>query len=101
MKFFKPLAMAAAALFASGCASFIVSDEAIVDRTAFALGLNKGDITVSNRVDDGAAARYSVRTRTGQEFNCFLGGTVGILGRSVTDAVCTKKGEASKNPLVR
>jgi len=101
MKTLSTLAIAVAALTVSGCASLIVSDDAIVERTAFALGLNKGDFTISNRVDDGASARYAVRTRTGQEFNCFLGGTMSVLGRQVTDAVCTKKGEASKNPLLR
>lgn len=101
MKTLSTLAIAVAALTVSGCASLIVSDDAIVERTAFALGLNKGEFTISNRVDDGASARYTVRTRTGQEFNCFLGGTMSILGRQVTDAVCTKKGEVGKNPLLR
>ena len=101
MKTFSTLAIALTALTVSGCASVIVSDDAIVDRTAFALGLNKGDFTISKRVDDGASARYAVRTRTGQEFNCFLGGTISILGRQVTEAICTRKGEVSRNPLLR
>ena len=101
MRTFSTLAIALTALTLSGCASVIVSDDAIAERTAFALGLNKGDFTISNRVDDGASARYAVRTRTGQQFNCFLGGTIGFGGREVTDAVCTKKGELSRNPLLR
>lgn len=101
MKTLSTLAIALAAASLTACASVIVSDDAIVERTAFALGLNKGDFTISNRVYEGASARYAVRTRTGQEFNCFLGGTLSILGRGVTEAVCTKKGEVSKNPLLR
>lgn len=101
MKILSTLAIAVAATALTACASVIVSDDAIVERTAFALGVNKGDFTISNRVDEGASARYAVRTRTGQEFNCFLGGTLSILGRGVTEAVCTKKGEVSKNPLLR
>lgn len=101
MKTFSAFAIALTAVGLSACASVIVSDDAIVERTAFALGLNKADFTISNRVDDGASARYAVRTRTGQEFNCFLGGTMSILGRQVTDAICTKKGEVGKNPLLR
>ena len=101
MKTFSTLAIALSALKVSGCASDIVSDDAIVERTAFALGLNKGDFTISNRADDGASARYAVRTRTDQEFNFFLGGTLGFVGRQVTEAVCTKKGELGRNPLLR
>ncbi|WP_430407617.1 hypothetical protein [Hydrogenophaga sp.] len=64
---------ALAALLTAGCASIAVTDEAIVDRTAFALNLDKDAFTVSNRVNDGTTTRYAVRTKTGQEFNCFVG----------------------------
>lgn len=84
-----------------GCASVAVTDDAIVERTAFALGLGKGDFTINNRVDDGTTARYGVRTKSGQEFNCFVGGSIGLLGRAVSEAVCTKKGEVARNPLLR
>ncbi|WP_374678011.1 hypothetical protein [Piscinibacter sp.] len=86
---------------ATGCASIAVTDEAIVDRTAFALGLGKGDFAVSNRVDDGTTTRYSVRTKTGQDFNCFVGGSISVTGRTVSEAICTKKGEVARNPLLR
>lgn len=90
-----------AALLATGCASIAVTDDAIAERTAFALGLAKSDFTISNRVDDGTTARYSVRTKTGQDYNCFVGGSIGLLGRAVSEAVCTKKGEVARNPLLR
>ena len=93
------LTVAAAA--ATGCASIAVTDEALVDRTAFALGLGKGDFTISNRVDEGTTTRYSVKARSGQEFNCFVGGSIGVLGRVVSEAICTKKGEVARNPLLR
>lgn len=89
------------ALLATGCASVAVTDEAILDRTAFALGLNKGDFTISNRTDEGTTTRYAVRTKTGQDFNCFVGGSFSVIGRSVSEAICTKKGEAMRNPLLR
>lgn len=85
----------------TGCASIAVTDEAIVDRTAFALGLAKGDFSISNRVDDGTTTRYSVRTRTGQDFNCFVGGSISVTGRTVSEAICTRKGEVARNPLLR
>jgi hypothetical protein len=90
-----------ASLAAASCASLAVTDEAIVDRTAFALGLDKSAFTVSARVDDGTTTRYAVRTRAGQEYNCFVGGSISVLGRSVSEAVCTKKGEVASNPLLR
>lgn len=95
-----PSAMLIASL-ATGCASIAVTDDAIVDRTAFALGLNKGDFTVSNRNDEGTTTRYAVRTKTGQDYNCFVGGSIGVMGRSVSEAICTKKGETMRNPLLR
>lgn len=99
----KPVLPAAllAALAAAGCASLAVTDEAIVDRTAFALGLGKGDFTISNRSDEGTTTRYSVRTKAGQDYNCFLGGSFSVLGRTVSEAVCSKKGEPPRNPLLR
>lgn len=85
---------------AGGCASIAVTDEAIVDRTAFALGLAKGDFTTDNRMDDGAATRFHVRTTSGQNYRCFVGGSIGLLGRSVSEAACTKEGEATRNRLL-
>ncbi len=94
------LALAFAPLvLAAGCASIAVSDQAIVDRTAFALGLDKEAFTVSNRVDDGTTTRYAVRTKSGQEYNCFVGGSISVMGRSVSEAVCTRKGQPARNPL--
>jgi hypothetical protein len=97
----RPLALLFIVTLAAGCASIAVTDDAIVDRTAFALGLGKGDFTISNRSDEGTTTRYSVRTKTGQDYNCFVGGSISVLGRSVSEAVCSKKGEAPRNPLLR
>lgn len=90
-----------ATLVAAGCASLAVTDEAIVDRTAFALGLNKGDFTIGNRQNEGTTTRYSVRTKSGQEYDCFVGGSINVLGRSVSDAICSRTGEPARNPLLR
>ncbi len=97
----KLAAAVCASLVMAGCASLAVTDEALVDRTAFALGLNKTDFTLNQRVDEGTTTRYAVRTKSGQDFNCFVGGSFGITGRVVSEAVCTKKGEPLKNPLLR
>ncbi len=84
-----------------GCASVAVSNDALVDRTAFALGLAKSDFTISQRVDEGTTTRYQVRTRAGQEFNCFVGGSISVIGPSVSEAICSRKGEPARNPLLR
>ena len=94
-------ALALVAIGASGCASVAVTDQAIVDRTAFALGLDKTAFTISNRVDEGTTTRYAVKTKAGQEYNCFVGGSFSVIGRSVSEAICTRKGEPMKNPLLR
>ncbi len=85
----------AAALFCGalvGCASVAVTDDAIVQRTAFALALDSKDFTISNRVDDGTTSRYQVRTRAGRQYNCFVGGSISVLGRTVSEAICTETG---------
>lgn len=90
-----------AAIAITGCASVAVTDDALVTRTAFALGLERDSFTIENRVDDGHTTRYSVRTKQGVQHNCFVGGAIGITGRVVSEAICSKKGEAPKNPLLR
>jgi hypothetical protein len=94
-------ALAVLSMALSGCASVAVTDQAIVDRTAFALGLDKSAFTISNRVDEGTTTRYAVKTKAGQDYNCFVGGSFSVVGRSVSEAICTRKGETMKNPLLR
>jgi hypothetical protein len=101
MQRFTTASLLAATAAAAGCASIAVTDAALAERTAFALGLNQGDFTISNRQDEGTTTRYAVRTKSGQEHSCFVGGSISVLGRSVSEAVCTRKGEPARNPLLR
>lgn len=101
MKLTRTTLLLIATAMTTACASVAVTDQAIVDRTAFALGLAKSDFTISNRTDEGTTTRYSVRTKSGQDFNCFVGGSISVLGRSVSEAICTRKGEPARNPLLR
>lgn len=101
MKLTRTSLLLIATAMTTACASVAVTDQAIVDRTAFALGLAKSDFTISNRTDEGTTTRYSVRTKSGQDFNCFVGGSISVLGRSVSEAICTRKGEPARNPLLR
>lgn len=100
--FRKTIATAAclAALAASGCASMAVTQESLEDKTSFALGLDRGDFTINNRVDEGVQTNYVVKTRNGQEYRCYVTGLVTYLGRTVSDAVCNRKGAPAANPLL-
>ncbi|MFA6053067.1 MAG: hypothetical protein WC762_10805 [Methylobacter sp.] len=80
----------------SGCASQAVTSDQLVQNTAFALGLNASDFTISNRIDSGIKTTYSVETKSGQQYNCYVTGTLSIVGRVVSDAMCTQKGQLSK-----
>ena len=94
----KTLALATVAAFAalaSGCASVAVSNDAIEQNTAQALGLAKGSFTIADRVDDGVKASYTVKTNTGKQYACYVTGTVSVVGRVVSDPVCT---DTSKGP---
>ncbi|KRD39564.1 hypothetical protein ASE35_04275 [Lysobacter sp. Root916] len=87
-------AIAASALL-SACASFAVSDDALVQRTGFALGMEPREFTISNRMDEGTTTRYQVKASGGRTFNCFVGGSVSVLGKSVSEAVCTETGKGA------
>ena len=56
--------LAALVTVAAGCASMAVTDDAIIDRTAFALGIEKNAFVIKNRVDEGTTTRYTVTIRT-------------------------------------
>lgn len=94
-------AVPALALLLGGCASVLISQDHLQQRTATALGLDAGEFTISNRSDEGGTTRYQVRTRAGQTYFCSVGVAASVLGRTVTDALCTRKGEALRNPLLR
>ncbi|WNB75495.1 hypothetical protein [Methylomonas koyamae] len=41
-----------------------------------------------------------VKTDSGQQYNCYVGGSISVLGRMVSEAICSKKGEPARNPLL-
>jgi hypothetical protein len=87
------------ALLIAGCASMAVTDDSIQQRTALALGVEKGEFTISNRVDDGVRSDYVATTTSGKVYNCYVEGTVSITGRIVSDALCSEKGKAANKSL--
>ncbi len=87
--------------FLSGCASQAVSDDNLTQNTAFALGLDSNEFSISNRADSGIKTTYSVKTKSGKQYNCYVTGTISIVGKVVSDAICNEKGKPVKNPLLR
>lgn len=80
----------------AGCASVAVTSDAIENNTASALGLEKGTFTISNREDDGIKSTYLVNTNAGKKYSCYVTGTVSVVGRVVSDAVCNEVGKSTK-----
>jgi len=91
-RFVVPVSLLSALLLA-GCASFAVSDDALVQRTGFALGLEPDQFTISNRMDEGTSTRYKVRTSAGNTYNCTVGGSISVVGKSVSSALCDETGK--------
>jgi hypothetical protein len=88
-RFAAPLSVALAAFIFSGCASVAISNDAIVERTAFALSLDKSAFTISNRVDESTRSSYSVAVNDGRKYNCYIGGGFSGPIRVVGDAMCS------------
>jgi hypothetical protein len=75
------------------CASVAVTADALEDRTSRALGLERGQFTISDRVDEGTGTRYMVQTKAGRRHSCTVGGSFSVTGRVVSDAICTEMGK--------
>lgn len=94
----KKLACISLAVFVSSCASIAVTSNNIEERTAFALGLNSTEFTISNRRDSGLRTDYLVKTNKGRQYNCYVEGTFSFTGKTLTDAVCNPAG-SSRQPV--
>lgn len=83
----------------SGCSTlYKVSDEKLKERTAYALGLDENQVTISGRKQDGMQTNFNAKTDKGAEYRCYIVGGIAAMGQT-SAAMCTKKGEAAKNPL--
>jgi hypothetical protein len=83
-------------LLTTGCASVAITGDAIEDNTSLAIGLERGNFTISDRVDKGLRTTYRVKTNSGKNYRCSIEGTVSIMGRMVSDAMCTEMNAADK-----
>lgn len=94
-----PLSAAlASALAAAGCASVAVTDDAIAANTARALGLDRSQFTISDRADQGVQTTYTARTLAGKVYSCYVEGSISVVGRVVSDALCTEMRSAGAKP---
>lgn len=75
-------------LVASACASSVMTDAALEANTAAALGLSKGSFTIGERIDRGVKTTYNVQTKAGKSYRCYVEGSVSMVGRGVSEAVC-------------
>lgn len=75
-------------LVLAACASFTVSDDTLSRRTADALSLGADDFTIASRVDEGDRTEYQVHTDSGRKYDCSITGSIGITGRTLSDADC-------------
>ena len=87
-------AFLSAAMLASGCASVAVTDDAIQRNTAVAVGVDTPSVDISDRMDEGVKTTYVAKTN-GKTYNCYVTGTVSVVGRVVSDAMCTELKRAS------
>lgn len=81
-------ALLVGAVLAVGCASTAVSDDAIVTNTSRALGLPPSAFTISNRADSGVQTTFLAKTDGGRTYSCYVEGSVSVVGRVVSDAIC-------------
>jgi hypothetical protein len=84
----------------AGCASVAVSQKALEQKTEFALGLPPGSYTITSRQNEGVQTRYTVKTNMGQQYNCYVDGSISVIGPVVSDAICAKPGQPAFNPLL-
>jgi hypothetical protein len=86
----KPHFFIICAVLLSGCASVAVTEDVIRRNTAHTLGLETDAFTISDRLDEGAKTSYKVKTKAGRRYSCYVMGAVSVVGRTVSDALCTE-----------
>jgi hypothetical protein len=79
----------------AGCATR-VEDDTIVSRTAFAIGLESDQFTITGRTGDAGRIDYKVVAQDGRRFNCYVtGGGMMYAGVVTSDAICSEQGSGT------
>lgn len=82
-----------------GCASVAVRDDDLSVNTARALGVTPSNVVISDRRDSGVQTTY-VAKANGAVYNCYVTGSIGIVGRLVSDAMCTPLASAAGQSVI-
>lgn len=89
---------AIAVLMLAGCASVAVNGDILEKRTSNALGLAPSNFVITSRVNDGVRTDYVVKTKNNKIYNCYITGTYSVMGRVVSDAICSSGNTSTANP---
>jgi len=84
-----------------GCASNLQSTDELQSATAFSLGLEAADVTISNRQDSGMTTNYWATTRSGRKYSCVRTAGISIMGAIKSSPLCNPtnaKAEAAPQP---
>lgn len=73
----------------AGCASVAVTEDAIKANTARAVGADPSTLVISERSDSGIQTNFKATTSDGRAYNCYVTGMVSVVGRTVSDAICS------------
>lgn len=68
----------------------VVTEEILVQRTSLALGLAADQFTISDRSGSGVRTDYSVATKAGRQYACYVTSARTFTGSVVSDALCTE-----------
>jgi hypothetical protein len=96
MKFIHTLSLVVAASALAGCAAGLQSTDDLQAATAMSLGLQPGDVTLTNRQENGTATNYWVRTRQGREYSCVRTATYSMIGPVKSSPLCNPTNAAAK-----
>jgi len=81
-----------------GCAATSQSTDELQSATAFSLGLDRADVTISNRQDSGVATNYWATTRDGRKYSCVRTAALGFMKSSPLCNPTNNKAEAAPQP---
>lgn len=91
----------AAAGVLGGCAANLQSTDELQSATAFSLGLETADVTISNRQDSGMATNYWATTRSGRKYSCVRTAGISMMGAIKSSPLCNPtnaQAEAAPQP---
>ena len=81
----------------SGCAS-MTSNETLTEKAEWSIGLEKNEVSLSDRDDGFLSTDYKVKTEEGKNYNCSVAKILGLI--PVGQAICNERGKPASNPFL-